>query len=269
MEATRKAPQLHEMIAVITGAGSGIGAVVAQQLAQRGVQVALVGRTGSKLHTIQAAIEHDSGTAMCFPCDVTVPEQVQALHDAVVTCWGEPHLLFNNAGLHCEIVPISETTPERWIDTLQVNLVGPYLLCRAFMGGMMRQGWGRILNVSSAAALDAPGNVAAVYQLSKVSLNHFTRQLAKEVAGSGVTANALHPGEVKSDMWAAIKHEAELQPQSGHGMSRWAAMVEETGGDPPEKTAALVLDMLSPESDAINGEFLWIKDGIKQPRKAW
>jgi NAD(P)-dependent dehydrogenase (short-subunit alcohol dehydrogenase family) len=263
------AGQRPDLVAVVTGAGSGVGRAVALALADRGVRVALVGRTAEKLARVEAEIAAAGRLAASFPCDVSAPAEVAALREAVLARFGPPLVLVNAAGLHCEGVPIAESTPAKWIETFSVNTIGPYLMCRAFMGDMLAAGWGRIINVSSAASIGAPGNIASVYQLSKVALNHFTRQLAVEVAGTGVTANALHPGEVRTEMWAAIKAEAESRTGPGRGMLKWAEWVEATGGDPPEKTADLVLELLSPAGDAVNGKFLWIKDGLQEPRAAW
>ena len=260
---------LPGMIAVVTGAGSGVGEAVAVELARHSIQVILVGRTEAKLWRVAQAIHAAGGMAGVFACDVADPARVAALQEHVTARYGTPQILFNGAGLHCELVPIHETTPEQWIETFQTNTVGPYLICRAFLGGMLQQGWGRIINVSSAASLSEPGNIGAVYQLSKVTLNHFTRQLAQEVAGTGVTANAIHPGEVKTEMWAAIK--ADASTRGGHGQDTlgWANWVEETGGDPPEKTAELVMELLSPAGDSINGQFMWIRDGLRKPKPTW
>ena len=257
------------MIAVVTGAGSGVGEAVAHELAKHAMQVVLVGRTEAKLGSVASAIRDEGGAASVFACDVADPAQVNALQEYVARQLGTAQILFNGAGLHCELLPIRETTPQKWIETFQTNVTGPYLTCRAFLGGMMQLGWGRIINVSSAASLGEPGHIGAVYQLSKVALNHFTRQLAQEVAGSGVTANAIHPGEVKTEMWAAIKADASRRTGAGRDALRWAGMVEETGGDPAQKTADLVMELLSPAGDHINGQFLWIKDGIQEPRPAW
>ena len=257
------------LVAVVTGAGSGVGEAVAYGLAAHGVRVALVGRTAAKLDRVQQAITENGGDAAAFPCDVANIEQVEALKTAVIERYGPPQVLVNSAGLHCELVPIAETTPEQWIQSFTVNTVGPYLLCRAFMGDMIEHGWGRIFNVSSASSIGQPGNIGAVYQLSKVTLNHFTRQLAAEVDGTGVTTNALHPGEVKTEMWASIKNDASQRSGEGRSALGWTQWVEETGGDPPEKTADLILEMLAPAGDTVNGQFLWIKDGLQTPRPAW
>jgi NAD(P)-dependent dehydrogenase (short-subunit alcohol dehydrogenase family) len=257
------------LVAVVTGAGSGVGEVTAKALAARGVRVALVGRTMAKLARVQESIREAGGEAESFPSDVADPAQVEALKEAVMARFGDPQVLFNGAGLHCELVPIGETTPSRWIETFQVNAIGPYLTCRAFMGGMIRCGWGRIVNVTSASSLGEPGHVGAVYALSKVTLNHFTRQLAAELAGTGVTANVLHPGEVKTEMWAAIKADASRRSGPGRNALNWVGLVEETGGDPPERTAELVIDLLTSAGDAVNGQFLWIRDGLQKPKPTW
>ena len=258
-----------DLTAVVTGAGSGVGQAVARELGWRGVQIALVGRRSEKLLQVQKTIQQKGGTAACFPCDVSDPDQVSWLASAVTARFGDPQVLFNSAGIHCEIVPIAESTPERWLQTLQVNVAGTYLTCRLFMGGMLRSGWGRIINVSSAASLGEPGGVGSIYQLSKVTVNHFTRQLAAELEGTGVTANALHPGEVKTEMWASIQADALSRTGPGRSALNWTSWVQETGGDPPEKTAEVVLELLSPAGDGVNGQFLWIRDGLQKSRKAW
>ena len=257
------------LIALVTGGGSGVGETVAIKLADHGIKIALAGRTEAKLERVLKAIQDAGGQAALFPCDVSQADQVEELKAAVVNRLGHPQILFNSAGLQGETVPIGKSTPGKWIETFSVNAIGPYLTCRAFMGEMVGLGWGRIINVSSAASLGEVGGIGSVYQLSKVALNHFTRQLAVELEGTGVTANVLHPGEVKTEMWAAIKEETLRHPESGLGLLNWAKMVEETGGDPPEKSADVVLDLIESEGEAVNGQFLWIKDGIKDPMTSW
>ena len=159
--------------------------------------------------------------------------------------------------------------PQRWSETLRINTVGPYLMSRAFMGGMIERGWGRIVNVSSAAAFGAPSGLNSVYALSKVALNHFTRQLAAEVANMGVTANAIHPGEVRTEMWEAIRDDSAARGPEAEGAMAWARLVDETGGDPPEKAVDLMMELVGPGSEATNGKFLWIHDGLQKPRATW
>lgn len=251
-------------IAVVTGAGSGVGAAVAKALAREGWAVALVGRRADRLSTLA---RETGGRA--FPCDVADTQSVDQLRRDVNAQLGVPQVLFNGAGVFGECVPIAESTPDAWLETMRINALGPYLVCRAFLGDMVKSGWGRIINVSSAASLSPVYHVASAYQLSKVALNHFTRQLASELAGTGVTANVLHPGEVKTEMFSAIKADATTRSGPGRNMLKWVEKVELSGGDPPEKTADLVLNLLRPESDGVSGQFLWIKDGLKAPMPSW
>jgi len=259
--------QLSDVVAVVTGAGSGLGEHLARALAVTGMPVALVGRRTERLSSVARSIRQAGGTAEPFPCDVGNPQEVASLRDRVRSALGVASVLFNGAGVFGEVVPIVESDPDRWLQTVQTNLAGPYLMSRAFATYMVAQRWGRIINVSSAAAFHLPFGHSSAYQLTKVALNWFTRQLAAELQGTGVTVNAIHPGEVKTEMWAAIK--AESESVGNQGMLGWARMVEETGGDPPEKTAELVMELMDAKSDDVNGQFLWIRDGLKQPMPTW
>jgi NAD(P)-dependent dehydrogenase (short-subunit alcohol dehydrogenase family) len=253
----------------VTGAGSGVGACVARALGKAGCAVAVVGRRPQRIEPVSSDIRSAGGKAIAFNCDVSNPAAVSQLHRDVSERLGAVNVLVNAAGVFEEIVSIRESDPARWINTLQINTIGPYLTCRAFMEEMIRQGWGRIINISSAASVVPPAGVSSAYQLSKVALNWFTRQLAAELNGSGVTANVMHPGEVKSEMWATLKEEAARRGKDGEAMLKWAKMVEETGGDPPEKTADLILKLIDPSGPPINGQFLWIADGMKRPMETW
>jgi len=150
-----------------------------------------------------------------------------------------------------------------------INTIGPYLTCKAFVGGMIDRGWGRIVNVTSAAALHEPGPVNSAYGTSKTALNQFTRHLASELKGTGVTANVIHPGDVKTDMWAEINASAERLGDLADAYVKWAHWVQDTGGDDPEKAADLVLHLMNNDAAEVNGRFLWIKDGLQSPVPSW
>jgi NAD(P)-dependent dehydrogenase (short-subunit alcohol dehydrogenase family) len=134
---------------------------------------------------------------------------------------------------------------------------------------MIARGWGRIINFSSAASLHPPGPLNSAYGTSKVALNQFTRHLAAELAGTGVTANVIHPGEVKTDMWATIRAAAETAGPLAEPLRAWAESVERTGGDDPQKAVDLVLELIDEKSVGTSGQFLWIADGTQRPLASW
>jgi NAD(P)-dependent dehydrogenase (short-subunit alcohol dehydrogenase family) len=214
-------------------------------------------------------IAEAGGVAGVFPVDVSDTAAVGALAQNVERTLGAVSILVNAAGVFGPIERVQDGDPRQWLETLSVNLVGPYLTCRAFVGRMVEQGWGRIVNFSSAASLHPPGPLNSAYATSKVALNQFTRHLAAELAGTGVTANVIHPGDVKTAMWADIRDRAQRMGPEGDAYRKWVEWVESTGGDDPQKAADLVLEITSAEREPVNGQFLWIKDPLQAPIPSW
>jgi NAD(P)-dependent dehydrogenase (short-subunit alcohol dehydrogenase family) len=260
---------LTDKVAVITGASRGLGQRVALRLAAHGAAVALIARGEAQLRETARLIQDRGGRTQVIVADVSDPRSVEGIRAGVETGLGTPSILVNAAGMFGPIQLIKDSDPAAWIETLMVNMVSDYLTCRTFVGGMIDRGWGRIVNVTSAASLHTPGPVNSAYGTSKAALNQFTRHLAAELAGTGVTANVIHPGDVKTDMWADIRGKAERLGPLGDPFKQWADWVEATGGDDPEKAADLVLDLMSEAADAINGQFLWIKNGLQAPIPSW
>lgn len=256
-------------IALVTGAGRGIGRRAALRLASLDVETALVARSEGQLRETADLIRDRGGKALVLPADLSRPESVDGLKARIEEELGEPSILINAAGVFGPIQLVWKTDPKAWVETLMVNTVSAYLTCRAFVGGMIIGGWGRIINVTSAAALHEPGPINSAYGTSKAALNQFTRHLAAEIEGTGVTANVMHPGDVKTDMWATIRDEADALGPEATRYQQWARWVEETGGDDPEKAADLIVDLLSEDAASVNGRFLWIKDGLQPPIPSW
>lgn len=256
-------------LAIVTGAGRGVGREVARTLAASGASVVLVARSEKQLRETQGLITSAGGEAQVLAADISIPESVESIKKEVERDGRRVSILVNAAGVFGPIQLIRDSEPKRWIETIQINTIGPYLMCRAFIGGMITQGWGRIVNVTSAAALHPPGALNSAYGTSKVALNQFTRHLAAELSGTGVTANVIHPGDVKTDMWAAIRNEADLLGPEAEGYRAWVRWVDETGGDPPQKAADLALRLVGDEASGVSGQFLWIENGLQAPIKSW
>lgn len=256
-------------VAVVTGAGRGLGRMIAQALADRGDVVALVSRGREGLEETERLIRRNGGEARAYPADVGDRQAVEAMAGMVGRELGPVSILVNAAGVFGPIEPIADGDAEEWSGTFSTNLFGPYLTCRAFVGGMLQRGWGRVVNVSSAAALHPPGPLNSAYATSKVAVNQLTRHLAAEVAGTGVTANVIHPGDVKTEMWAEIRDRAARLGPQADAYRKWVDWVDSTGGDDPRKAADLVLRLTSQDGERINGQFLWIDDPLQAPLPSW
>jgi NAD(P)-dependent dehydrogenase (short-subunit alcohol dehydrogenase family) len=201
--------------------------------------------------------------------DVADVDGVLALGERVRAEVGTPTILVNAAGVFGPIALIQDTDPHDWVRTVLVDGIAPYLTARTFLAGMLEAGWGRIVNVTSAASLHPPGPLNSAYATAKVALNQFTRHLAAEIAGSGVTANVIHPGDVRTDMWADIRDKVATLGPVAEGYASWVRWVDETGGDPPHKAVDLILRLTSDEGGAINGEFNWIDEPLQAPIPSW
>ena len=259
---------LSGKVAVVTGASRGLGQRLAIRLAGHGAAVVLIARSEAALEATARRIVENGGRTEVLPADLSDPLALDAVIPRA-SRMGTPSILVNAAGVFGPIQLINDSDPREWIETLMVNMVSHYLTCRAFVGGMIDQGWGRIVNVTSANALHPPGALHSAYGTSKAALNHFTRHLAAEVEGSGVTANVIHPGDVKTEMWADIRAKAKRLGPLAEPFEQWADWVEQTGGDDPEKAADLVINLMGDDAAAVNGQFLWIKDGLQAPIPSW
>lgn len=247
-------------VAVVTGASRGLGRVCAQRLASEGLRVVLVARSVGGLRETERLITETGGQAESVECDVSAWKSVsETLKPIVGDRFGVPQVLINAAGVFGQLAMVQDSDPDQWSQTIDINLKGTFHTCRAFLAEMVGTGWGRIINVTSSSSVVAPMPMQSAYAASKGGVNLLTRALAREIEGTGITANVVHPGDVKTGMSDHIAGQAERSGQPGDKFREWAHWLEETGGDSPQKFADVVMSLVD-DSGETNGEFLWIDE---------
>ena len=193
---------LEARIALVTGASQGIGRACALELARRGAVVALAARNEAKLAATQAEIEAAGGKAACFRLDVADEESIKSGSKAILERFGKVEILVNNAGITRDGLMMRMKRPD-WDDVIGTNLTGAFLLTQALLPAMLKNRWGRIINITSVVGRTGQAGQTN-YAASKAGLIGLTRSLAREVASRGITANAIAPGYIETDMTAVL-----------------------------------------------------------------
>ena len=193
---------LKGRIALVTGASQGIGRACALELAKAGATVALAARNEAKLAEVAAEIEAGGGQAAAFALDVASGDSISAGAKAIVERFGKVEILVNNAGITRDGLMLRMKRPD-WDDVLGTNLTGAFLLTQALLSPMLKNRWGRIINITS--VVGRTGQAWQVnYAASKAGLIGMTRSLAREVASRGITVNAVAPGYIETPMTAVL-----------------------------------------------------------------
>jgi 3-oxoacyl-[acyl-carrier protein] reductase len=195
----RKGKALSGQVAVVTGAGRGIGAAIALRLANLGASVVLGGRSIKPLQATASQIAAEDGQAKVMQCDVSSLESVQALASFVEQNFGRTDILVNNAGVGSFAAPLHELTPEEWEKVLNTNLRGVYYCIRSFAPMMIQAKTGHIVNISSLAGKNALPKGAA-YAASKWGLNGLTYSVAEELRPHNIRVSVVCPGSVDTEL---------------------------------------------------------------------
>jgi len=243
--------QLAGRVAVITGGGTGIGQAIAVACAKKGASVVAVGRRREKVEETCRIIDREGGVAVPLAVDVSKSEDVNIMVDTCVEQLGRLDILVNNAGVRFP-GGILSLTEEGWDWVMSINLRGAFLCCKAAAPIMVRNGWGRIVNISSAAAITPSPNIA--YSTSKGALVTLTKSMALELSPRGVTVNAVCPGAIVTDMTREMLNDPEVR--------RSQLQKCRTGrfGEAAEIAAAVVY-LTSAGSDFVTGSVLVVDGG--------
>ena len=248
----------HSRVAIVTGAARGIGAAVAQRLAQDGFAVGVVDLTEESCADTVEAITNKGGQALGIGADVTDAAAVKAAVERVAQELGPPTVLVNNAGITRDNL-LFKMTEDDWDSVLGVHLRGAFLMSREVQKHQTEQGWGRVVNLSSTSALGNRGQVN--YSAAKAGMQGFTKTLAIELGKFGVTANAIAPGFIETDMTAATAQRLGIDFEDFKKGA--AAMIPVQRVGQPADIAALVSFLAGEESGFISGQVIYVAGGPK------
>jgi NAD(P)-dependent dehydrogenase (short-subunit alcohol dehydrogenase family) len=251
-------------VAFVTGAGRGIGAATARLLADEGAAVALAARTEEEIVSVAREISSRGGTALPVWLDVADERSVSACFERVRAELGNVTILINNAGTPGVPLPVAAMRPEGWRRAFEVNVTGAFLCAREALPGMASANWGRIVNVSSAAARHPVAGMAA-YGASKAALDQLTRVLALEGEPYGIAVTGVYPGVVDTRMQEESRGFG--QELIGKQLHRMFQGYRDFGMlRPPEEPADLISYLCTPAAGRLSGHIIRLEqlEAIKE-----
>ncbi|WP_341278814.1 SDR family oxidoreductase [Paenibacillus sp. FSL H8-0537] len=202
---------LNGRVAMVSGAGSGLGRAASLSFAKEGAEVVLLGRRLNKLEETFEAIKKATGReALVIPTDITNEQQIKQAVTLAVDKWGKIDILLNNAAV-LESGHVIELTSENWHTQVATNLTGPFYLSRAVIPFMRKERYGRIINITSGLSWNGAGGYGA-YSAAKAGLESLTRTLADEEHEYGILINLYNPGTLRTEMHATGKDPAVVTP---------------------------------------------------------
>ena len=242
--------RLEGKAALITGGGRGIGQAIARAYAAEGARLALAARTGAELQeTANAILDEFGAEVVTIIADVTQRDQVENAVAGTEEQFGAIDVLVNNAGNPGEIGPLWHLDPERWANVISVHVLGTFYGCRAAIPGMLENGGGRIINM---AGVGGPNDTS--YDAAKTAIVNMTENLSHELAGTGITVNAISPGSIHTRMWEEVRDMALAAGDTE--MYQKGVEVTSGGGASIERAAQLAVLLGSDDSGALSGRLI-------------
>ncbi|TDQ49218.1 3-oxoacyl-ACP reductase FabG [Actinorugispora endophytica] len=243
-------------VAIVTGAARGIGAATAQRLAAEGHAVAVLDLNEADARATADAITEAGGRAIPVGADVSDTGQVEAAVAATAERLGPPTILVNNAGVIRDNL-LFKMTDQDWDLVMDVHLRGAFLMTRSVQAHMTEQGWGRVVNLSSSSAQGNRGQ--ANYSAAKAGLQGFTKTLAIELGKFGVTANAVAPGFIATDMTRATAERVGMGFEDFKAAAAANIPVRRVGA--PADIAATIAFLTSEEAGFVSGQVIYVAGG--------
>ena len=238
--------------AIITGAGRGIGRAIALAFAQEGADVLAASRTLSEVAETAEEVRALGRHALPLKVDVSNRDEVERMVAQALEEFGKLDILVNSAGIYGAIGPLVDNDPEKWVQTVRINLFGSFFCARAVLPVMIRQRRGKIINLSGGGATSPLPNFSA-YASSKAAIVRLTETLAEEIKGFNIQVNAIAPGGVNTRLTDEI---LAAEAAAGEEMLTRTRRQKETGGVPPERAAALAVFLASEDSDGLSGRLI-------------
>lgn len=245
--------KLKDKVAVITGAGSGMGRAMALLFAAEGARVVAADLIPDRVEQVVKDIKTAGGVATGVVANVAQETDVAHMVDTAITTFGRLDILVNNAGIMDRAMPVADATPELWNKVLSVNLNGPFFACHRAVPQMLKQGGGVIINTASVAGLGG-GLAGAAYTASKHGLIGLTKNVAQFYATKNIRCNAICPGAVKTQIGMGGEPHAEATQR----LMKYAELNPRSGA--PEEIAKVALFLASEEASFVNGVAL-VADG--------
>ncbi|MFY9140138.1 MAG: 3-oxoacyl-[acyl-carrier-protein] reductase [Thermacetogeniaceae bacterium] len=241
---------MRDEVALITGGARGIGKAIALRFAQEGYKVAVCD-LASKCDDVVQKIKDKGGQALGLSCDITDPLMVKEMIDQIIAAFGRLDVLVNNAGIAQDNL-LPRISDEEWLQTINTNLTGTFYCTRAAIRPMLKQKKGRIINISSVVGLR--GNAGqSHYAASKAGIIGFTKAIAREYGSRGITANAVAPGYIQTDMTAHLPKEYWKDILNSIPLKRPGT---------PEDIAGVVAFLASADAAYITGQVIAVDGGL-------